>query len=123
MFARRDRSILPRRTRVRGATRRGNVPTDAPGSAGTRATGEHGDVGAWTERESRRWDNRVGVRGVRDVGNLWARKDDDDDDDGGGGGDVREGVSQRKDGDGFFFLVVVFVVFVVDEGECRGKGV
>lgn len=112
------------RTRERGADRPTGV-RDAPGSAGTRATGEHGDVGAWTERESRRWDDRVGVRGVRDVGNLWARKDDDDDDD--DDGDVREGVSRTKDGDGFFFLVLVFV-FVVErwygvEGGRRGKGV
>lgn len=113
------------RTRERGAGRPTGV-RDAPGSEGTRATGEHGDVGAWTERESRRWDDRVGVRGVRDVGNLWARKDDDDDDDD-DDGDVREGVSRTKDGDGFFFLVFVFV-FVVErwygvEGECRGKAV
>jgi hypothetical protein len=120
-----DRSIRVG-TRVRGA---GTSDSDAPGSAGTRATGEHGDVGAWTERESCRWDDRVGVRGVRDVGRVWARKDDDDDGDG-GDDDVREGVSRTKDGDGLFFLVDVDVGKVVverwwygDEGERRGKGV
>ena len=114
----------PNSTRARGARRRRDVHVvrDAPGSAGTRAKGEHGDDGARAERESRRWDDRVGVRGVRDVGVLWSRSDDGDDAWNGGGdddGDVRFGISRTKDGDGFFSGIVER--WFGDDDGCRGK--
>ena len=71
------------------------VVLDAAGSEGTRTTDEHGDVGARAKWESRRWDDCVGVCSVRDVGNLWDRKDDGDDAWNGGGGDNDDDVRAR----------------------------